>query len=101
MDRLLTAADRIKEERISSHRLATILRPKTEENYAAFAQAELDQRRLAFDEISAEEPAGQQRILVTRIPGDDLDEWHRHLARGVSHVSVHGRDARATDFKNG
>ena len=69
----LLSGDRVEEQGISGQRLAAILRTKAEENYAAFAHRDLDQRSFSFDAIGAEQPSGKQGILVQRVPSDDLD----------------------------
>ena len=48
------SGDCIEEQRIGCQRLPTILWPKAEEDDAAFAHADFDQRGFAFDAISAE-----------------------------------------------
>src|ERR1700682_2755714 len=64
--------NRVEEERIRRQRLATILRPKAEENNTAFAHGDFDECGFAFDPIAAQQPAGEQRVFVFRIPRDDV-----------------------------
>ncbi len=75
--------DRVKEQRIRCQRLTTVLRAKTEEDDAAFAQFYFDQRRLTFDAIAAEQPARKKRVFVLRIPCDDMNagRWERGRPR--------------------
>src|SRR6267143_928082 len=49
----LFGADGIEEERVSGQRLAAVLWAKAEENNAAFAQRDFNQRGFSFDEIPA------------------------------------------------
>ena len=50
----LLERDRVEEQRIGRQRLAAVLWSKAEENDAAFADANFNQRGFAFDPIAAE-----------------------------------------------
>ena len=97
---VLARTDRIEEQWISGQRLPAILRAKAEEDDAALAVDNFDQRGFALDAIAAEEPAGKERVFVFWIRSDDMNagRWkrgHRRLVSGSRCALIADGDVRA------
>src|SRR5690242_1708909 len=93
--------------------LRAVLRAKAEEHHAPLAYAHVNQRRLAGDELRAEQPAGAQRVAgdVTRdgpralrvgdLERKGADQSARPIGRRLRGARVYARLCRARPFRRG
>ena len=56
--------DRVQQRHVGDPALGAVLRPEAEEHDATASQRHLHQRRLAVEPLVAEEPSGEQRVLL-------------------------------------